>query len=627
MFHSSKIRAWGGVFKRTWLIGSVMLPLFVAIHFAAYWMRFEGFFSPGRWLQFQYTLMAVLVIKTVLFAAYGIYRGWSRYATFYDLVRLTQAVTISAVLLALFDYLFLARLHTPRSVFFMDWGATLLFVGGLRCFGRWVNEGSQLFDAARATPALLVGADQYGESILRSIRRRKTLKYNVVGFVAQERSAVGSLIAGVPVVGTIDETCDLADQYEVDEVLIAASALTGKQVRQLVDDSTDHAFAVKVLPSYDQILDGQIDLRPQRVSITDLLRREPVQLDMTSLRRWLEGQTLLVTGSAGSIGSEICKQLMQFRPARIVTVDRSENGQFFLEKDLRALFPEAEISVCLGDISDPARMTELFRQYRPDVVFHAAAYKHVPLMETNCGEAVKNIPLATKTLADLADEYAVKSFVMISTDKAVNPTSVMGCAKRVAELYVQAMAGRSACRFVTVRFGNVLGSNGSVVPIFRQQIAKGGPVTVTHPEMQRYFMMIPEASQLVIQAGAMGKGGEIFVLDMGEPVKIVDLAKDMIRLSGLRVGDDIEISFTGIRPGEKLFEELHIGGETHVATKHSKIMVVQSQQTALDEITESLRRLALARFHSNEQIVQQLKQVVPEFTPTRFAAEGLRRAA
>ena len=602
------------------------LPVFALIHFAAYWLRFDGDFTEKRWFQLTCTLIAVLVIKTICFGKYKIYHSWSRFVTFYDLVKLTQAATVSAVCLSLVDYLFLADLHTPRSVFFMDWGATLVVVGGLRSFRRWMSEGVRLLETSNGTPVLIVGADDFGETLLRCIRLDSQHQYHVVGFVAAHEQSVGTCIGGVPVLGLVDDTANLAESYGVTEVLIAGSSLTGKQVRRLIEATRHRQVSVKLLPSYQELLDGRVNLKPRTVSIADLLQREPVDLDMDKLRQWLEGRVLLVTGAAGSIGSEICRQLLQFRPARLVVVDRSENGQFFLEQELRRAFPNATLDVLVADIADHPRMCKIFRDYQPAIVFHAAAYKHVPLMETNCAEGVKNIPLATKVLADLADEHHVHSFVMISTDKAVNPTSVMGASKRVAEIYVQALAAESTCRFVTVRFGNVLGSNGSVVPIFREQIERGGPVTVTHPEMRRYFMTIPEASQLVIQAGAMGNGGEIFVLDMGDPVKIVDLAKDMIRLSGLREGDDVEIRFCGTRPGEKLFEELHIDGERHVPTAHPKILVAQCQQTPLEEIVQSLRELRRACDQGDERVVAELERIVHEFQPARTAATRKRAA-
>lgn len=603
---------------RAMMIAASFLPVFAVIHFVSYWLRFEGVFSENRWYQLTYTLLAVLCIKTCVFTYYNIYQGWSRYATFYDLVALAQAATVSAICLGVFDYLFLASLHISRAVFFMDWGATIVVVGGLRSARRWLTEVFRLLESHKGVPTLIVGADDYGEAILRAVRRGDGVNYNVLGFVAAKRADRREFIGGVPVVGEISETMDLAIHHQVRELLIASSGLNGKQVRDIVRASADNGIHVKVLPGYNQLLDGQVDLKPRTVLISDLLRRDPVQLDTEYLDQWLRGKTLLVTGASGSIGSEICRQLLRFKPGKLVVLDRSENGQFYLDKELRKSFPDANIDVCIGDIADKSRMADLFRTHQPNVVFHAAAYKHVPLMEINCSEAIKNIPIATRNLADLADQYGVSSFVMISTDKAVNPTSVMGCAKRVAEIYVQALAAKSSCRFVTVRFGNVLGSNGSVVPVFSEQIASGGPVTVTHPDMQRYFMMIPEASQLVIQAGAMGKGGEIFVLDMGEPVKIVDLAKDMIRLSGLRVGEDIEIQFSGVRPGEKLFEELHIHGEEHVATNHPKIMVARCQETTLNEISDKLNKLHLATRRSDEEIVVELADIVPEFKPTRF---------
>jgi FlaA1/EpsC-like NDP-sugar epimerase len=430
------------------------------------------------------------------------------------------------------------------------------------------------------------------------------------------------------VLGTLQQTCELAQQHRVTEVLIAAEELTGKQVRELIEDSQRHNISVKVLPSYQQLLHGKVDLRPRTVSIEDLLRREPVSLDIHGLHHWIDNRVLLVTGSAGSIGSEICRQLLQFRPRRLVLVDRSENGQFFLERELKSMAPVCELTVSLADVGDTARMENLIATYRPDIVFHAAAYKHVPLMEHNPGEALKNIVLTSKDLADLAHRYEVTSFVMISTDKAVNPTSVMGACKRVAELYVQSLAAISRCRFVTVRFGNVLDSAGSVVPIFRQQIASGGPVTVTHPDMTRFFMMIPEASQLVVQAGAMGQGGEIFVLDMGEPVRIVDLAADMIRLSGLKVGDDVEIEFVGVRPGEKLYEELHVAEEKRSKTTHPKIMVAESEARGINAISLQLERLRSMTESPPSDVVFELQGVVPEFTPDYALHHApLRRAA
>ena len=591
-----------------------LLPLLTLVHFAVYWLRFEGQLSTSEINQFTTTIGAVVLLKLLAFGWYGVFQGWGRYVTFHDVVVLVKATTLASLMTALSDYLFVSSVAVPRSVFLMDWGATIMVVGGLRSAIRLVEEraiGPFLINGQQ--PVFIVGANDSGEALLRAIRRNFKFMYRVVGFITDDPALLRSHIGGIPVIGTVRETCQLAEKHGVTEVLMTAGELPGHQVRALVEDSRKHSVTVKVVPSYEQLLHGQVKLRPREVSIEDLLRRDPVELQIDELHEWIDDRVLLVTGSAGSIGSEICRQLLQFSPRKMIVVDQSETGQFFLERDLLALTPSCEIVVRIADVCDGMRMNQLFATHKPDIVFHAAAYKHVPLMETNPGEGIKNITVASRLLAELANRHRVQSFVMVSTDKAVNPTSVMGTCKRTAELYIQALAATSECRFVTVRFGNVLDSAGSVVPIFRRQIEQGGPVTVTHPEMRRYFMTIPEASQLVVQAGAMGRGGEIFVLDMGEPVKIVDLAEDMIRLSGLRVAEDIELRFIGNRSGEKLFEELDARGEKHIGTAHSKIRVAVSEPRSLESIRKDLDELALLSNASPAEIVSALKRIVPEF--------------
>ncbi len=591
-----------------------LLPVFAVVYYLAHWLRFEGTLGPREWEVIGATVASVLLVKLVVFTWFRVYQGWNHYVTFHDLTVLGEAATASAVLIALGDYLFHPQLVIPRSVFLMDWCGTILVVGALQALSRLVRErGRFAFWSVGKTPVFIVGANDSGEALLRAILRNRNLPYHVVGFTAEDIGSLGARIGGVPVVGTLEQTCSLAKTHGVSEVLITAGELSGKQVRKLVEEGRSQNVHVKMLPSYEQLLGGTVAMRPRDVSIEDLLHRDPVRLDGARLHQWIDGRVLLVTGSAGSIGSELCRQLLQFEPERLVLVDRSENGQFFLERELRRLAPDRQIDICLADISDVKRMEQIFETYRPNIIFHAAAYKHVPMMEANAGEAVKNIVLSTQGLADLADRHGVESFVMISTDKAVNPTSVMGACKRVAELYVQSLVDASECRFVTVRFGNVLDSAGSVVPVFREQIARGGPVTVTHPDMERFFMTIPEASQLVIQAGVMGRGGEIFVLDMGVPVRIVDLAKDMIRLSGLTVNEDIEIDFVGPRPGEKLREELHGDGEKRVATRHPKIVVAQCEVREFQSLLDAVHRLQSVSEQSTEAIVAQLREIVPEF--------------
>lgn len=604
------------------LYAAILLPVFALVHFFAYWLRFDGQVYGAPWEYYSSTVVRAVGIKLLVFGWFGIYHGWGRYVTFHDLTTLVKAVTLSSLLMLVVEYSVRSSETLPRSILLMDWVFAIVVVGGLRSTARFMKESAwPAVLRSGESPVFIAGANDSGEALLRAIRRNPRLPYRVVGFLANDPTALNSRIGGVPVIGLLEDACELARRHNVPQVLITAGDLPGQKVRSLVEQASQAAVTVTVLPSYEQLIQGAVDLRPREVSIEDLLRRDPVELNLNELHRWLDGRVLMVTGSAGSIGSEICRQLLQFSPKQLIAVDRSETGQFFLERELRQLNPRSVLEVCLADINDRGRLSSLLRRFRPDVVFHAAAYKHVPLMEEHPGEAVKNITLATCQLADLAERYGVSSFVMISTDKAVNPTSVMGTCKRIAELYVQARAHHSVCQFVTVRFGNVLDSAGSVIPVFREQIARGGPVTVTHPEMKRFFMTIPEASQLVIQAGAMGRGGEIFVLDMGDPVRIEDLARDLIRLSGLKVGEDVEIRYVGVRPGEKLFEELHCRGERHLPTSHPKIMVAESGTSDLAVLQGSLEFFRQIADGPPDRVIDALRAIVPQYDAAASPAE------
>ena len=627
MLSTRTIAAWK-CRRRQLLCLSALLPVFVGIYYLAFWLRFDGMPPDEQWMLFRGTLGLIVLTKCVLFGWFRVYQGWGRHVTFQDLVMLGQAATVSSLVMASADYLLLPELSVPRSVFLMDWGATVVIVGGLRCGLRFVHEGRRMFFLPpNRIPVLIVGANDSGELLLRALRQNPLLPYEVVGILAESVDRLHGAIGGVPVIGLVEQTRELAQEFGVSEVLITTGDLPARQVRQLIDECRQISVEVKVLPDYEELLSGSVAIQPRPVSIEDLLRREPARLEMEGIRRWMDDKVVLVTGSAGSIGSEICRQLLRFSPRRLLLVDRWENGQFFMGRELSQAQSHADCEICIADLNDEARMRSLFVQHRPDIIFHAAAYKHVPLMEANPGEAVKNTTVATFRLANLADEFGVQSFVMISTDKAVNPTNVMGACKRVAEMYVQSLADSSDCRFVTVRFGNVLDSAGSVVPIFREQIARGGPVTVTDPRMERFFMTIPEAAQLVIQAGAMGQGGEIFVLDMGEPVRIVDLATDVIRLSGLQVGKDIDIEFIGLRPGEKLYEELHADGEHHLPTRHAKIMVVEKRPLDVEAVRTAVLQLRSLTEQPPQTIIAALHTIVPEYCPSISAAQPARRAA
>ena len=450
---------------------------------------------------------------------------------------------------------------------------------------------------------------------MREIVRIYGRRYEPLGFLDDNPSKQGEHIHGVRVLGPIERVTELAETQQIDEIILAIPSLRGREMRRILEICRPTGAQIRTLPGVANLIDGRVTVTQlANVNIEDLLGREPVVLDAEQLATFLENRVALVTGAGGSIGSELCRQVCRFGPRRLVLIEQAENSLFHIERALRAEYPDVDIVPCIADICDTKRIDAIFAAEKPEVVFHAAAHKHVPLMEANPGEAIKNNVFGTRKLADVADRHGVEKFVMVSTDKAVNPTSVMGVSKRVAEIYVQSLSQRSRTQFVTVRFGNVLGSAGSVVPLFREQIAKGGPITVTHPEMQRYFMTIPEACQLVMQAGAMGHGGEIFVLDMGEPVKIVDLARDLVRLSGLEPDQDIEIKFTGVRPGEKLFEEIAVDEENVDKTKHPKIYVGRFRPQALAEVERGLAELH--RLSNGVDVVgikRAFRRIVPEY--------------
>jgi FlaA1/EpsC-like NDP-sugar epimerase len=619
--------AWYHV-RSPFFVSGLFVFIFWGIYYLSYWLRFEGDIVPKEMQAFVMTAGWIVAVKLLVFLGLRIHHGWGRLVTFYDLVALAKATSASLLVILLADRFLVAASLIPRSVYLLDWGATIVAIGGLRSIRRGFREFAWVpFMPSSQIPALIVGANDTGELLLRAIIRDGRRTYRVLGFIDRDARRLGARIDGVPIIGTLGQTCELADRYGAEEILVVKDGLSGCEFRRLTDSARKHRREVRMLPSYGQLLSGKVSIQPRAVTIDDLLRREPVVLDMESIRRWIDGRVLMVTGSAGSIGSEICRQLLQFSPERLVLVDRSENGQFFLERELGKLGKRTAIDVCIADILDQPRMHGILEEYRPNVIFHAAAYKHVPLMEAHPGEAVKNIIVATRQLADAAAECDTESFVMISTDKAVNPTSVMGACKRVAEMYVQSLSDSSSCRFITVRFGNVLDSAGSVVQIFRQQILEGGPVTVTHPEMRRFFMTIPEASQLVIQAGAIGRNGQILLLDMGEPVRVVDLAADMIQLSGLRVGEDIALDFVGLRPGEKLYEELYSAGERQLPTCHPKIIVADHKPTQREPISRAVERLERLARQAPSEVVARLAELLPEYRSEQQASRPRRRAA
>ncbi len=516
----------------------------------------------------------------------------------------------------IFNYVIL-----PAGVVLIDLMLAFMAISGVRVLRRLQAESSE--QRHRPTAAggnkrtLLVGAGEAGLVVAKELKRRPDLGITPVGFLDDDPSKIGTVVHGLRVLGPIEELPKQIGKCDAEQVLITIAKAAGSDIRRIREECRAQDITTRIIPGLYEIVGGMVNLsRIREVGIEDLLRRDPVDLDATAVSAELNGKVVFVTGAGGSIGSEICRQVIKFGPATLVMIERSENALFQIERELRSLSGDVELVPCVADVCDRKRMAGLFAGHRPDVVFHAAAHKHVPMMEWNPGEAVKNNVLGTKQTVDLACEFGCSAFVMISTDKAVNPTSVMGASKRVAEMYCQSLAATSKTKLVTVRFGNVLGSAGSVVPIFKEQIARGGPVTVTHPDMRRYFMTIPEACQLVLQAGSMGDGGEIFVLDMGEPVRIVDLAKDLISLSGLTPDEDIAIEFSGIRPGEKLFEELSLSDEQAVKTHHPKIFVGVGVPPTLDRVGEMIDSLGEVCDSGDPGLIREcLSAAAPEYKP------------
>jgi len=580
-----------------------------------------------EWLfkQFPLLLMFILPLKLIIFTFFKQYQGWWRYVGISDLIGIVRASLISTIVIVALWFgmmntdIIRRSLHpltaVAQGVFMLDLFCTIMLLGGLRMVVRMYHEEFLSETGSRIKRLLIIGAGDAGEALLREIMRMKVEQYEVVGFIDDDLVKRGISIHGINVIGTVEKLPDICQKQNIDEIAIAIPTATHKELRRVVQICQGTKIRFRTIPSITDIASGKLKVSQIRdVNINDLLGRDVVHLDLDMIEKFLKNKVILVTGAGGSIGSEMARQVCNFEPKLLLLVEQAENPLFFIERELRKTFPDVAMKAIVRNITDKNLLEQVFEEFKPEVVIHAAAHKHVPLMEINPGEAVKNNIIGTKIVAELADAFKTDDFVMISTDKAVNPTSIMGSTKRIAEMYIQDLNRTSDTHFITVRFGNVLGSNGSVVPIFKNQIALGGPVTVTHPEMKRYFMTIPEASQLVLQAATLGKGGEIFVLNMGEPVKIVELARELITLSGFRPGEDIEIVFTGTRPGEKLFEELSIEGEDMLPTKHPKIAAWKNIPADHQTLYAGIEKLfSIAKTQDHQKIVTLIKELVPEY--------------
>ncbi len=590
---------------------------------AAYLVRYNFSLLSIDWRLVVHMLPAVILAQGLVFWGAGLHRGLWRFASIPDVWNIIRAAVLGALAVALALFLFNRLEGVPRIALVVYPALLILFLSAPRlAYRMWRDRGLAAHAVAVGKRVLILGAGRAGEMLARDIRRDS--EYLLVGFLDDNPQLKGTKIHGLPVLGSTERLAHVLDILGVDVVIIAITSAGGAQIRHVVEMCEQAKVQFRILPRMQDLMSGFVSLKDVReVAIDDLLGREPVSLDWRAISTGLAGKTVLVSGAGGSIGAELCRQIARLKPASVILFERCEFNLYSIEMELRSLYPDLVLHACLGDVCDRSAVDYVLSAHRPEVIFHAAAYKHVPMLQTQAREAVRNNVLGTKTLALAADKYGCVTFVMISTDKAVNPANIMGTSKRVAEIFCQMLDRCSATRYITVRFGNVLGSAGSVVPLFQKQIAAGGPVTVTHPDITRYFMTIPEACQLIMQSAVMGKGGEIFVLNMGEPVKIRYLAEQMIRLSGKVPGEDIKITYTGLRPGEKLYEELFHRQEGLSETGHEKIFLAQSREVVWDYLNEVINAMERScQEYDDVQCVLLLKKLVPEMEDSSAASDS-----
>lgn len=602
-----------------WMLVDILLVNLAL--YGAYWLRFDFVVQQQYIKQYQEIFIPMTTIKLVVFYYAGLYKSMWRYAS----IREALVIAISALFAnsAMVAYIFMMQMGTvPRGIIVIACILDVGLIGGSRLLykicRRYLSKGISFkieYEKDVKKRMLIYGAGDAGSTIIKELRNHKELCSVPVAVIDDNKNKLGKKINGVPVLGTRENALRVVEMKKIDEIIIAIPSANKQQISEAIEACKQTACKLKIVPGMYELIDETVTINNIRdVEIEDLLGREPVKINLDEISGYLQHKVVLVTGGGGSIGSELCRQIARFSPKQLLILDIYENNAFEIQNELLKMFPELNLNTIIASIRDRARLEKIFSTYKPQVIFHAAAHKHVPLMENNPTEAIKNNVFGTLNLVECAHKYKAQKFVLISTDKAVNPTNIMGATKRVAEMIVQAYSRNSKTEFVAVRFGNVLGSNGSVIPIFKQQIAQGGPVTVTHPEITRYFMTIPEAAQLVIQAGAMAKGGEIFVLDMGKPVKIAQLAWDLIRLSGFEPNEDIEIKYTGLRPGEKMYEELLMEEEGLTATRHKKIFIGQPIFMDMKILNRQLERLRNIISSENEDLISFIETLVPTYT-------------
>ncbi len=610
-----------------WLVTLADISLVMLSYSLAYWLRFDV--VPDNFIDFwKVTLVPIAAIKLCVFFMFGLHRGMWRYTSLNDIIRIILANFTSTCLVATyFIFAFYTRSFS-RGIIIIDFILSTVFISGLRMtirllYSRYLRPEGIFSKINRTNRLLIIGAGDTGEKLVREIRNNSDMsEYNVVGFLDDSKDKQGLRIHSVPVLGKIDQINEVIEELEVNEIFIAVSKISGNQMRKIIRQISDTKLPYKIVPKISELLltENRGIRKVRNVNNEDLLGREPVEIDTQSVSQFLKNKKVLITGAGGSIGSELCRKVCCYKPAEVIMVDQSESNLYEIDKKLSQTDPTINRTMIIADVANTLYMERILGKYKPQILIHAAAYKHVPIVETNILEGIRNNTIATCDLAAISDEYGVERFVYISTDKAVTPVNVMGATKRASEIFIQSIKNQVKTDFMTVRFGNVVGSDGSVVPLFMEQIKKGGPVTVTHPDMTRYFMSIPEAAHLVLQAGAIGndgQNGKIFILDMGEPVKIMELAEDIIILNGYKPHEEIKIEIIGIRPGEKLDEELLVKGESVEGTHHSKINALKDTGDVREPVYDDMTalKMAVSDFDSKKAL-EILCRLVPEYTPS-----------
>jgi FlaA1/EpsC-like NDP-sugar epimerase len=598
-------------YRRSIIIAANMVFIALA-YILAFYIRFE-FTLPYQYYDLIFeTLPVLILIKGLMFYFFGLYAGLWKYVSIGDILQILKANAVSTGIFIFYMVFGRGLVGFPRSVFVLDWGLCVALLAGVRIVSRALRENLTPRKYHKNKKVLIVGAGEAGVMVLNELR--KNMSFDVVGFIDDDAGKKGMTIRGKKILGGKDKIKNVVEGYGVEEIILAMPSQKGSAIRDMIGYCKFPEVGLKIVPGMYKILSGELEVKFREVEPEDLLGRETVKIDEKEVSSYIKGKTVLVTGAAGSIGSELCRQIASFGPASLVMFDLNENDMYFLELELKAKYPELRLIMIMGDVRDIGLLRHVFAKSKPRIVFHAAAYKHVPMMELIPSAAIKNNIIATRNLIYAAGHYNVERFVCISTDKAVHPTSIMGITKRIGEMLVQAKNDKSRTKYMAVRFGNVLGSKGSVVPLFKEQIRNGGPVTVTHEETRRYFMSVSEAVQLVLEAGAFGEGGEIFVLDMGEQIRIYDLAENLIMLSGFKPHEDIEIKVTGLRPGEKMFEQMLHDEEKDQATKNDRIFVTEPDKFEIKKLIKDIKELEnYAKAMDEEAILRKIKSMVPVY--------------